>query len=84
MTRGKAGHLQLFDIEIDRTFHRLARHFWNLSLESLPLDSVSLNNFEHSHFVSVNLNFMHIADSDLIHGEQYGSTSSSSPLREDS
>jgi len=69
MTRGNPGHLQPFDIEIDRTFHRLVRHFRNLSLESIHLDSVSLDNFEHSPFMSANLNFVHTVDSDFIHTE---------------
>jgi len=58
-----------FDIGIDRTFHRLTRHFRNLSLESLPLDSVSLNNYEHSPFVFTNLNFVHTTDSNFIYTE---------------
>jgi len=69
MTRGNLGDLQPFDIEIDRTFHRLARHFRNLSLEYLPLDSVSLNNSKHSPSMSANLNFVHTANFDLIHTE---------------
>jgi len=69
MTRGNPGDLQPFDIEIDRTFHILAKHFRNLSLESLHLDSVSLNNSEHSSSVSANLNVLHTADSDFIHTE---------------
>ncbi|XP_052730373.1 uncharacterized protein LOC128195775 [Vigna angularis] len=44
MTRGNPGPIPPFDPEIDRTFHRLARHSRNLSLESVfesvPLDTV--------------------------------------------
>jgi len=69
MTRGNLGDLQPFDTEIDKPFHRLAKHFWNLYLESLPLDSVSLNNSEHSPSLFANLNFVHTADSDFIHTE---------------
>ena len=41
MTRGNPGHIQPFDPEIDRTFHRLVRH-------SVPHHSVHLDNSEHS------------------------------------
>jgi len=67
MTRGNSRDLQPFDTEIDRTFHRLTRHFWNLSLQSLPLDNVSLNNSEYSRSVSTNLNFVHRIYSDFIY-----------------
>ncbi|XP_052725956.1 uncharacterized protein LOC108320155 [Vigna angularis] len=44
MTRGNPGPIPPFDPEIDRTFHRLARHSRNLSLESVfesvPLDTM--------------------------------------------
>jgi len=44
MTRGNPGALQPFDPEVDRTFHRLVRHSRTLSLESVPLDSLSSHN----------------------------------------
>jgi len=69
MTRGNSRDLQPFDTEIDRTFYRLARHFGNLSLQSLPLDNVSLNYSEHSRSVSTYLNFVHSTDSDFIYTE---------------
>ena len=75
MTRGNPGVLQPFDPEIDRTFHRLVRHSRSLSLESIPLDSVSLNNSEHSPSESANFNSVLIAPvtdsdhSDFIHFE---------------
>jgi len=69
MTRGNLGDLQSFDSKIDRTFHRLARHFRNFSFDSVPLDSVTLNNSDNCPSLSANLNSMHTADSDFIHTE---------------
>jgi len=69
MTRGNPGDLQPFDTEINMTFRRLVRHFRNLSLEYVPLDSVSLNNSKYSPFVSAKLNFVHTGDSDFIHAK---------------
>ena len=42
MTRGNPGDLQPFDLEIDRTFHRLVRHSVH------PDHSVHFEHFEHS------------------------------------
>jgi len=81
MTRGNSRDLQPFDTEIDRTFHRVARHFRNLSLQSLPLDNVSLNNSEHSRSMSTNLNFVHTTDSELFYTEN-NLAQPPTPLRE--
>ena len=62
MTRGNPGQLQRFDPEIDRTFHILVRHFRNLSLYSISLDTISLSTSEHSPSVSENFNSV-LADS---------------------
>ncbi|KAL2337346.1 hypothetical protein Fmac_011792 [Flemingia macrophylla] len=61
MTRGNPGLVQPFDPEIDRTFHRLVRHSRNLSLDYVPLDSISLSSSDHSPSVSTNFNSVHTA-----------------------
>ncbi|KAL2336756.1 hypothetical protein Fmac_011202 [Flemingia macrophylla] len=61
MTRGNPGLLHPFDPEIDRTYHRLVRHFRISSLESIPLDNISLINSEHPPSLSAEFNSVNIA-----------------------